>query len=48
MHHRRLDGLPRRQRDIPFENGFLSEILLQQGYNTFAIGKWHLTPADQI
>jgi arylsulfatase len=25
----------------------LSEILLQHGYNTFAIGKWHLTPADQ-
>ncbi len=32
---------------IPFENGFLSETLLQHGYNTFAIGKWHLTPADQ-
>ena len=30
--------------NIPFENGFLSEILLQQGYNTYAIGKWHLTP----
>ena len=23
-------------------------MLLQHGYNTFAIGKWHLTPADQI
>ena len=32
---------------IPFENGFLSEMLLQQGYNTYAIGKWHLTPADE-
>ena len=31
-----------------FENGFLSETLLQKGYNTYAIGKWHLTPADQI
>lgn len=29
---------------IPFENGFLSEILLEHGYNTYAIGKWHLTP----
>jgi arylsulfatase A-like enzyme len=33
---------------IPFENGFLSEMLLGQGYNTCAIGKWHLTPAEQI
>ena len=32
---------------IPFENGFLSEILLEHGYNTYALGKWHLTPADQ-
>ena len=23
-----------------------SEILLQNGYNTYAIGKWHLTPAE--
>ena len=23
-------------------------MLLQQGYNTYALGKWHLTPADQI
>jgi len=33
---------------IPFENGFLSETLLQQGYNTYAVGKWHLTPAEQM
>jgi arylsulfatase len=33
---------------IPFENGFLSEVLLEQGYNTYAVGKWHLTPADQV
>ena len=32
---------------IPFENGFLSEILQQQGYNTYCIGKWHLTPSEQ-
>ncbi len=41
-------GYPGGNGNIPFENGFLSEILLQKGYNTFALGKWHLTPADQI
>ena len=41
-------GYPGGNGYIPFENGFLSEILLQQGYNTYAIGKWHLTAADQI
>jgi len=34
--------------NIPFENGFLSEMLLQNGYNTYAVGKWHLTPVDQV
>jgi len=34
--------------NIPFENGFLSEMLLQHGYNTYAVGKWHLTPVDQV
>jgi arylsulfatase A-like enzyme len=41
-------GYPGTNGYIPFENGFLSEMLLQHGYNTYAIGKWHLTPADQI
>ena len=41
-------GYPGSNGNIPFENGFLSEILLQKGYNTYALGKWHLTPADQI
>ena len=41
-------GYPGSNGNIPFENGFLSEMLLDHGYNTYAIGKWHLTPADQI
>lgn len=41
-------GYPGGNGYIPFENGFLSEILLEHGYNTFALGKWHLTPADQV
>jgi len=41
-------GFPGYDGYIPFENGFLSEILHGEGYNTYAVGKWHLTPADQI
>jgi arylsulfatase A-like enzyme len=40
-------GFPGSNGNIPFENGFLSEILQGQGYSTYAIGKWHLTPAEQ-
>ena len=31
----------------PRENGYLSEILRANGYATYAIGKWHLTPEDE-
>ena len=41
-------GYPGGNGNIPFQNGMLSEILMQKGYNTYALGKWHLTPADQI
>ena len=41
-------GYPGYNGNIPFENGLLSEMLLQHGYNTYALGKWHLTPADQM
>lgn len=32
---------------MPAEAGTLAEILRAEGYATFAIGKWHLTPRDQ-
>jgi arylsulfatase len=41
-------GSPGANGIIPFENGFLSEMLLQYRYNTYAVGKWHLTPTEQI
>jgi arylsulfatase len=41
-------GFPGYDGYIPFENGFLSEILRTEGYNTYAVGKWHLTPSDQV
>jgi arylsulfatase A-like enzyme len=31
----------------PKENGFLSEILRANGYASYAVGKWHLTPEDE-
>jgi arylsulfatase len=41
-------GYPGGNGAIPFENGFLSEMLVQRGYATYAVGKWHLTPSEQI
>jgi arylsulfatase A-like enzyme len=41
-------GFPGSDGYIPHENGFLSEILRGEGYNTYAVGKWHLTPADHV
>lgn len=32
---------------IPPEAGTLAEILRAEGYATFCVGKWHLTPRDQ-
>lgn len=40
-------GYPGSNGIIPFENGFLSEMLVREGYSTYAVGKWHLTPAEQ-
>jgi arylsulfatase A-like enzyme len=41
-------GFPGYNSSIPKENGFLSEILVRNGYATFAVGKWHLTPATEM
>jgi arylsulfatase len=40
-------GYPGYNGVVPFENGFLSEMLLGHGYSTFMVGKWHLTPSSQ-
>ena len=31
----------------PRENGYLSEVLRANGYATYAVGKWHLSPDDE-
>jgi len=43
----RATGYPGYDARMPFENGMLSEILLQNGYNTFCVGKWHLNPLEE-
>lgn len=40
-------GFPGYWGRIPRENGFLPEILRGEGYATYAVGKWHLTPEDE-
>jgi len=41
-------GFPGSDGRIPFENGFLSEMLTPHGYAAWAVGKWHMTPAQEV
>ncbi len=40
-------GFPGFSGRVPFENGMISEVLNARGWNTYAVGKWHLTPSDE-
>jgi len=40
-------GFPGISARIPFENGMISEVLAEEGYSTYCLGKWHLTPGDE-
>ena len=40
-------GFPNASGTIPPENGMLSEILGDLGWNTYMVGKWHLCPMDE-
>lgn len=40
-------GFPGFSGRIPFENGTIAEVLNERGWNTYAIGKWHLTPSEE-
>jgi arylsulfatase A-like enzyme len=33
---------------MPFEKATMAEIARENGYNTFALGKWHLTPTPDL
>lgn len=37
-------GFPGSNGHIPFESGTIAEVLGERGWNTYAIGKWHLVP----
>ena len=39
-------GYPGYNGQIPFENGFLPEMLLPHGYSTYMVGKYHLLPSE--
>jgi arylsulfatase A-like enzyme len=41
-------GYPGSYGRMPLANGMLSEMLTPFGWSTFAIGKWHLTPAEDM
>jgi arylsulfatase len=40
-------GFPGSSGRIPFENATLAEVLVERGWNTYAVGKWHLCPSDE-
>jgi arylsulfatase len=41
-------GFPNANGHIPFECGTVAEVLGERGWNTYAVGKWHLTPEDEM
>ena len=41
-------GYPGHNSRILKENGLLPAVLAEQGHTCYALGKWHLTPADEI
>jgi len=41
-------GFPNQNGHIPFECGTLAEVLGERGWNTYAVGKWHLTASDEM
>ena len=41
------DGFPNCNGRIPADTALLSEVLDERGYNTYCVGKWHLTPLEE-
>jgi arylsulfatase A-like enzyme len=41
-------GFPGYNGRMPLSHGMLSEVLMPAGWSTFALGKWHLTPVEDV
>ncbi|WP_180994391.1 sulfatase-like hydrolase/transferase [Bacillus sp. Marseille-P3661] len=41
------NGFPNGRGKVRKDTALISEMLLEEGYNTFAVGKWHLAPAKE-
>jgi arylsulfatase A-like enzyme len=41
-------GFPGSDARIPPENAMIAEVLLENGWNTYALGKWHETPVEEM
>ena len=41
------DGFPNCSGRIPYETALISEVLAERGWNTYCVGKWHLTPLEE-
>lgn len=41
------NGFPGQSCRIPPENGLISEVLVEQGWSTYAMGKWHIIPEEE-
>ena len=41
-------GFPSSNGHVPFENAMLPAVLSEHGYNTYMVGKWHLTAEDEM
>ena len=41
-------GFPNSNGHIPPETATIAEVLVERGYNTYMLGKWHLCPEDEM
>ena len=41
------EGFPGISGRIPAETALISEVLVERGYNTYCVGKWHMTPLEE-
>ena len=41
-------GFPGSNGHIPLEAATVAEVLQEKGWNTYCLGKWHLTPPDEL